>query len=373
MQGLHVAHLLSSDRWTGAAEPVCNLITGLSARGHRVRLGLIRGKSLEEHVRGLAIETIPQLHLNRGFTPIRDLADIRTLRRLVREEGVQIVHCHLSHDHWIAGLARLAGRWPAAIVRTQHRVHEVCRGPLWSWLTDAVVFLSQSQRDRCRLPSSRTHLIRGAVDTERHHPGVSGEAVRTALAIPSEAPVIGMVAHFKAGRGWQTAIPALIDVLSAHPTAHIILAGGHSRLVKWIRAEMGEAGHMGRTHIISDQRFAWPEVLAALDLSLWLAPGSEGSGRALLEVMATGRPVIAGDVGIAPEVVTDGVDGRIVPLGVSPHHLVEVIAQMLGDRDGLRAMGARTRETVESQFSLSRQIDEVERLYLSLVAQRQAG
>jgi L-malate glycosyltransferase len=373
MDGLHIAHILSSDRWTGAAEPVCNLITGLTARGHRVRLGLIQGRSMEEHVRGLAIETIPDLHLSRGCTPIRDLADIRTVRRLVREEGVQIVHCHLSHDHWIAGLARLRGQLPAAIVRTQHRVHGECRGPLWSRLTDAVIFLSETQRDRCRLPNDRTHLIRGAVDTQRHHPGVSDAAVRTALAIPADAPVIGMVAHFKAGRGWHTAVPALAEVFRSHPRAHIILAGGHSRLVKWIRAEMSAVGHLDQTHIITDQRFAWPEVLAAFDLSLWLAPGSEGSGRALLEVMATGRPVIAGDVGIAPEVVTDGVDGKIVPRGVTPHRLAEVIAQMLSDPERLRAMGARARETVERKFSLSRQIDEVERLYQSLVEERRSA
>ena len=86
---------------------------------------------------------------------------------------------------------------------------------------------------------------------------------------------------------------------------------------------MEEAGCLDQTHIISDQRFPWPEVLAAMDMSVWLAPGSEATARAVLEVMATGRPVIAGNLGPIPEIIADGENGRIVEDGVTVDQLAE--------------------------------------------------
>jgi len=57
-----------------------------------------------------------------------------------------------------------------------------------------------------------------------------------------------------------------------------------------------------------------PRLLAAIDLVL-MPSQSEGLGLAAIEAVAAARPVIAFAVGGLPEVVADGVNGRLVPPG----------------------------------------------------------
>ncbi len=365
----NLLHLISSDRWTGAATPATHLVKGLEKRGHRVHLGLIRGKSFERHAREEGIAVVDSLHLHRGFNPLRDIADIRALARLVRAERIDLIHCHMNKDHWLAGVTRTLARLPVKIVRTQHRFGErprVGAKIMWSRFTDAAVVLADAQRSAA-LPDARVHLIPGSVDTDLHHPDVSGAAVRDALGIPAGAPVVGMIAHFKAGRGWRIAIPAFAQVHRRVPQAHFLLAGGHSRLVKWVRAEMQRAGCLAQTHIISDRRFAWPEVIAAMDLSLWLGLGSEASARAALEVMATGRPVIAAPIGPIPEIITDAESGVILPAGAAPETLAKSITHLITDPEPRLMLGRAARAVIEARFTPARQLDQTEALYRTLL------
>jgi glycosyltransferase involved in cell wall biosynthesis len=381
-------HLISSDRWTGAAEPVCNLLLGLRGKGHRVRLGLIRGKSFEFRARERDLELVEGLHLHRGFNPFKDVADLKTLARLVRSERIDLIHCHSNMDHWLAALARRFGRLSVPLVRTQHRVtgveHEWGVTWLWRRMTDAVVVLGEERRRHdlaaARLHGDQIQVIRGSVDTERFHPSNSGAAAREAMGIPAQAPVVGMIAQFKAGRGWSTAVPAFIRVADEHPETHFILAGGRSSLVREIRDRLAGAGCLDRSHFIHEPHIpnpgdeapadpdpAWPEILAAMDMSVWLAPGSEGSGRAMLEMMATGRPVIAGDLGVAPEVIEDGVSGTMVPRGVTAETLAKAVSHLIANAEMRRTMGRAARETVEQKFTLERQVDEMQDLYSKLI------
>lgn len=367
---LTILHLLTSDRWTGAAQPVCSLVQGLRGRGHRVLLGIVAGKSLERHCREMGLDLVEGLNLSRRFSPIKHWVDKGALADLVRSEGVDLLHCHLSHDHWLAGIARELHRLTTPIVRTLHRVGDPRRQLgerlLWGRFTDAVVVLAESCRHERRfanLSPDRLHVIHGGVDIEQFHPRVPGIRVRESLGIPPQAPVAGMIAHFKAGRGWRTAVPAFAEVHRRNPGVHFLLAGGHSRLVKWIRAEMEAAGCLAQTHILTDRRHPWPEVLAAMDLSVWLAPGSEGSARAVLEVMATGRPVLAGALGVAPEVVGPVDESLLLPVGVTAAQLAGAVENLVRDPARRMALGESARARIVEHYALARQVMETEDLY----------
>ncbi|HWO06771.1 MAG TPA: hypothetical protein VNQ54_18350, partial [Methylomirabilota bacterium] len=60
---LTVLHLVANRWWTGSAEPVIRLLTGLRARGHRVLLGLIAGDRFEQKAREAGLEPLPGLSL----------------------------------------------------------------------------------------------------------------------------------------------------------------------------------------------------------------------------------------------------------------------------------------------------------------------
>jgi glycosyltransferase involved in cell wall biosynthesis len=79
--------------------------------------------------------------------------------------------------------------------------------------------------------------------------------------------------------------------------------------------------------------------------SLW-----EGFPIALLSAMAAGLPVIVTPVGGVPEVVKDGINGLIVPVG-DPAALAEAIRKVQEDPVGASGLGRAAAATIRDRYS----------------------
>ncbi|MEQ9640645.1 MAG: glycosyltransferase family 4 protein [Alphaproteobacteria bacterium] len=91
-------------------------------------------------------------------------------------------------------------------------------------------------------------------------------------------------------------------------------------------------------------------LYAAADLMVWPAVG-EAYGMALLEAQASGLPVVAGRQRGVPDVVGDGIGGRLVPPD-DPSALAEAVRALLDD-DGVRArLGAGAAAHVRGERDL---------------------
>ena len=88
----------------------------------------------------------------------------------------------------------------------------------------------------------------------------------------------------------------------------------------------------------------------------------ENQPMTVLEAMAAGRPVIATGLGGLPELIDDGVDGRIVPPD-DPKALAEVLGQVVADPETAERMGRAAREKAISQFSAERHFGQLSRIY----------
>src|SRR5262249_35182058 len=131
-----VLHLVANRWWTGSADPVLRLLDGLRRRGHRALLGVIPGDRFEAKAKEAGFEPLPGLSLSPRLAPRAFLRDVRDLRRLVRREGVQVIHVHHSHDHWLAMpvRARVEQGRSLPVVRTFHNLRAVRGGALERWL-----------------------------------------------------------------------------------------------------------------------------------------------------------------------------------------------------------------------------------------------
>ena len=82
-----ILHMLSSERWTGAAEPVVSLARYQEELGHATWFACTPGKSLEKRARMMGLQMAPGFRLNRRAT-VGHLSDILSLRRFVRQNRI---------------------------------------------------------------------------------------------------------------------------------------------------------------------------------------------------------------------------------------------------------------------------------------------
>jgi glycosyltransferase involved in cell wall biosynthesis len=91
----------------------------------------------------------------------------------------------------------------------------------------------------------------------------------------------------------------------------------------------------------------------------------EGFGLTALEAMRAGKPVIASAVGGLPEVVADGISGRLVP----PEDAVALRTALLADDDtSLQQMGIAGRDIFHRRFTSDRLHEEILGLYNQLLS-----
>jgi glycosyltransferase involved in cell wall biosynthesis len=223
------------------------------------------------------------------------------------------------------------------------------------------------QRDvveRLEVSPSRITAIAGAVDSQRFHPSLSGARIRCEFGLSPTTPLVGIVARIAPSRGHLMLVEAFAQVLTAIPATRLVIVGkGEFRpQVERLIRELGLTEMVIFTGYREDDL---PEVLAALDVFVLLAPGSEGSCRAALEAMAVGKPVVAARLGALQDIVLDGETGLLIE-PQAHKALAHAISRLLRAPEQARLMGLRGRQRIEQVFSRQRQVDEVLQLYRQL-------
>jgi len=99
-----------------------------------------------------------------------------------------------------------------------------------------------------------------------------------------------------------------------------------------------------------------------------LASRQEGLPVTLMEATSVGMPIVATAVGGVPQVVTDGVDGLIVPPG-DPVALADALERVVSD-PGLRARLGSAAKVKSAMFDVTAASREIEGIYLRLADDR---
>jgi glycosyltransferase involved in cell wall biosynthesis len=360
---LRILHLASSERWTGVAEPLVSLAMQQEKMGHKTWVGCVPGGTFEDVAREHGARMVERLSLNRRLHPLQFFSDLRRIPRFCREKNIDVVHCHLLHDHWMASWA-LKGLWPKPgtgkrplIFRTNH----ASGAPRNDWphrrlflkYTDQLICISRHAAERTEtalgLDAGAIPHVSGAVDLARFHPDLDRQALRSEWGVPPEAPLIGIVTRVKAGRGVRWLMRAVPRVLERVPDARIVIVG-RGELKKWFRKEIKNPVYAQRVINGKYRGPDLPEAYAAMDATLFLGLGSEGTCRAIIEAMACARPTIGTTLGAVPEIIEDGRTG-LLARDRSMESLADCIVELLSDRDRCAALGRAAREAAEKRFS----------------------
>lgn len=366
----HILQLVTRGDWGGAQRHVLDLATGLDPERFRVTVACAPDGPLVERLQEQGVTVVPVVELQRDVSPFQDRQALAAITRLIRDAGVDLIHCHSSKAGF---LGRLAAR--RAGVRSVFTAHGFAfagsavslparaayLGAEWwagRWWTDRLITVSEADR-RLALawrvaPPSVVHLVHNGVRPERYAPIAPP-------ALGPGAPVVGLMTRLVPGKGLSELLEAARLLLNQGPYRFVV--GGEGPL----RAALEEhARRLGIAEHVSFPGFVADDVafLSQLDVSV-LPSYKEGLPYTVLEAMAAGRPVVASCVGGIPEVITDGQNGRLVRPGD-----VAALARALAETvmpERLSTLSAAARETIRSRFSHAGMVRAIEQVYKSIL------
>jgi glycosyltransferase involved in cell wall biosynthesis len=323
---------------------------------------------------GLTIEE--GLYLNKHFNLWQNVRDVFGVRASIRRHRVELIHTHLPNDHLLtAGALSLdANRVP--VIRTIYDGWELQPSLrnrlLLNHYTDALITVSDvSRRAISRaftLPADRVRTICPGVDCERFNPLVDGSAARKRYGIGSNDPVVGIVARVQKHRRFEVLIEALSKAIKAIPRLKALIIGRGTHIEELAVKPVRELKLENNIILTGYYLDGYPGLLAALDVKIFLVPGSDGSCRAVREAMAMGKPVIAAHRGILPELVEDGVSGMVVD--DTPDNLAQAIIRLANDESLRRKMGEAARRRICREYSLVVQLEKLECVYRQLLVSK---
>jgi glycosyltransferase involved in cell wall biosynthesis len=229
---------------------------------------------------------------------------------LINREKVDILNTHSSSDSWIATISAKLSRRKPKIIRTRHLSTPISKSVLsrliYDVFTDAVITTGNATKER---------MIK--------YNKFNSEKI---LSIPGDGPQ-------------ASNLKRKVEEMNIHNRVFFL---GHREDI--------------------------PEIIASLDVVVHPSYESEGVPQSILQAMAMEKPVIASNIGAIGEIVIDNETGLLLK-PKKPALIAEKIAELYSNPDKRVNFGREARSFVKEKFSMENMIDNVERLYETLIRQ----
>lgn len=372
----------------GVESHLVMLCSSLVRRGFAVHLltGSVDGRREKYVTHGMTVQRTPLLDLNTltGMTkPAREIKDeILDFLWSIRPD---VVHAHNFH-YFSFSHAKAVLRGAAAagvpVVLTAHNVWEdelagAFRRLASRW--DAVIAVSSfiaRELVNQGYPAGQVTVVHHGIDLERFKPGQRTASSRFGSRLRGRR-VIFHPARLSLDKGSLVAVQALALVRERIPDVLLLMAGpekvvdfhGHQR--DELRRVKALVEDLGLTDHVLIRPFAWPEIVdgyRAAEVCIYPSCFEEPFGIALLEAMACARPLVVTRAGGMPEVVEDGENGFLIPMG-DHRALAEKCLTLLTDRRLATLMGQKGYARVRERFSQERMVEDTVRVYGKILRQ----
>jgi glycosyltransferase involved in cell wall biosynthesis len=362
-----VLHTESSLGWGGQEQRTLRECLGILKLGMRPAVLCPPEAEVGRRAAAAGIEVFP-CRMRKSY----DLAAIRTILRVLREQAVDVVNTHSGRDSFLAGVAARLSRRRPAVVRTRHLAMPITSRISYSYLPHRVVTVSGYVKEylvREGVPGERIVVVPTGIDAGRFADGAAPANLREELGLPKDALLVGVVAVLRMKKGHRSLLEAAPFVLAAFPRTVFVIAGAGPQ-EKNLGNAIGSMGLSGSVRMLGHREDV-SNVLLSLDLFV-LPTVEEALGTAFVEAMAAGRAVVGCRVGGVPEVVEEGKTGLLVPPG-DPAALADAIRSLLADGELRRRMGAAGRQVVLARYSEEEMCKRMWGMYRSLLAERGRG
>jgi glycosyltransferase involved in cell wall biosynthesis len=373
-----IVYVVDNISFRGGERTFLQLVSGLPRSRYETAVACSPGGTFVERLQDLGVPVIAAEMRQR-----RRLDTVLSLAREMRRRRPHIVHTQGRGDPFGRIAARLA-RVPALVSTTasisaRYQVDEWWRRALYRMidyttdrLPDRYIVVNRASvealTDRHRVPRKRVVVIPNGIELELYDPAAARRgAWRERLGVPDGAVLLGGVGRLTEQKGFDDMIKAFAAI--DRPDVWLVIAGDGP--------DWEELRELARMFDVSSRVLMpgfvedVPGLLADLDLFV-LSSRHEGHPMVMLEAMAMACPVVATDLDGVADTITEGVDGRLVPVGDIPA-LAEALTVLIRDPDGAALLGRNARKKIKRDFTVERVVQRTAVLYEELLAEKGLG
>jgi glycosyltransferase involved in cell wall biosynthesis len=315
---MRILHLAAGNRWTGAAAPAFAEVEALRAAGVDAHYAYVGGYRLQTK-----IEHHDFAHpiIEKSQNPLTFRRTLNALDRLIRHHGFDVLHSHLTYDHW---LARLAARdHDVRLARTFHS-RRVLRRDLFTGSlirrTDLLFAINDAFIGAPAFRNRPAVFTPPPLDHRQFSP--DGPDARPLYGIRPDEKVVTVIGKVSKGRGFEDALRTFAVLRRSMPEVRMMIIGHgeHRPYLESLARKLGVEPIWAGYH---EEDLA--EHYRAANLLLFTARGSDEGHRAVLEAMASGVPVASYPI--------EGVEALVgrdqVAAGATPEALAALAASLL--------------------------------------------
>ncbi len=352
----------------------------LAAAGHQVHfIAYSQPFRLRGREQDIAFHEVPVSNYPLFEYPPYDLALATRMAEVAAYYELDLLHVHYAIPHSISAylarqmLLRQNRRLP--FITTLHGTDITLVGLDHSYLpitrfgideSDGVTAISNYLREKTIQefhPEKPIQVIPNFVNCDVYMP--LDEAARTAgrarYAEPGEKLLVHL-SNFRPVKRTADVIRIFSRIAKEVPSRLLMIGDGPDRsAAEWIAHRKGI---QDRVHFLGKQSSV-SEILPLADLLL-MPSEQESFGLVALEAMACRVPTIATSVGGVPELIEDGVNGRLLPVG-DVEGMAGAAVELLSDPSRFQAMTEAARRTAQSRYCASKIVPLYERFYQEIL------
>ena len=378
MQKIKVIHVITMLEMGGAQGNTLFTVAHLDRS--RFQVGLITGPGgiLDDEARtiaGVDLRFVPSLV--RPVHPIKDVAALVALFKILRKEKPGIVHTHSSKAGILGRLAAAAAGVPKII----HSIHGFGFNPYqkaavrWLYIflervmarfTNVLIAVSRQNIEmglKLGIGNEKLYtLIRSGVDIEKikqASAAADATALRKELDVPEDAKIVLSAGPFKLQKDPIAFVECAASVSRRIPDVRFLWSGD-GELRPQIEKKIQELRLKDVIKLLGWRKDV-PSLLKACDVfvltSLW-----EGLPRAGVEALIAGKPVVAFSVDGIPEIVRDGRNGFVLAPG-DQEGFATRLTQLLTDQRLYNEFSEEAARTIDSSFDIHFMVRQQEELY----------
>lgn len=348
------------------------LLPTFVAMGHNASLLTcsFEGCSGEEDYKGVKVTRAPIMDLNwlykRGLDGIQGEIE-EVFNAFVDKNKPDVLHAHNMHYFSTAhakALEEISVKKGIPLFLTAHNAWddvqflELTTAIKWSHIIGVSHFITK-EIIGIGCPHNRVTTVHHGVDEKVFHPGINTKKILKKYPQLKGKRAIFHPARMGLAKGCDVSIKALRTVVKKYPDVMLILAGTKN-IIDWGDTQQKDIAYMVqlidkfglRDNVLIDSYdlVDMPDLYNVSQVCVYPSSSFEPFGLTMLEAMACSRPMIVTKMGGMPEIISDAVNGFVIPVKDS-EELASRIIQLMADQDLRERLGETGRSMVEKSYT----------------------